>query len=151
MLPFYSIGAGGWIPTRAELDRALTARKKMCYRIVAFKKGVDENWLDYCSWRSQRVKAIWMTNGTRTWDRLILTRIHSWAGHTARYEDYNDDSLCFLASCWRDSQYMSFGKPTRTMARGSTAGIAVRPGGGSKPCLSFLIGPSPGPTPLGGL
>ena len=110
MCPVLTYGAGCWVPTKADLERIYQAHKGMCGRILNMKLAPGESWVEFLLRRSQRVKAIWQTMNIKSWDRVVLQRLHQWAGHIARYEHRNSDHLAHICSRWRDSQYISFRK-----------------------------------------
>ena len=105
--PVLLYGAGSWTLTKADLEKIHQAHKNMCARILSMQALDGEAWLDFLSRRSRRIKNLWRMLHIVPWDKLVLQKIHSWAGHIARYELHNPDRLLNIVCRWKDSQFIS--------------------------------------------
>ena len=106
--PVLLYGAGSWHPTLADLDHLHQVHKQMSIKVLALKVKEGEDWLDFLSKRSRRVKAIWTALNIKAWNVVALQRAHQWAGKIARYESQSPDYLPHVTSRWKDSQHLSF-------------------------------------------
>ena len=79
---------------------------KMCKTILRCKRRPAEEWVDFQQRTSDRIRAIWCMSSIQPWDQACLQRIHSWAGHIARYDSYDPCRWPAVLTRYRDSQYI---------------------------------------------
>ena len=105
--PVLLYAAGSWTPTRADLGRIFQVHMRMCKKILRSQKRPGEEWVDFQIRTSSRIRKIWFKCSLQAWDHACLQRIHSWAGHVARYEAYDPLRWTSVLSRYRDSEYIN--------------------------------------------
>ena len=106
--PVLLYACGTWTPTRADLDKIHRTHRQMSYKIVGSRMRPMETPTDFLSRRSDRVTNLWRSTMTTPWDLVALGRIYDWAGHVARYSEYDPGRLAAVVTKWHDSQFISY-------------------------------------------
>ena len=82
--PVLCYGSGAWTPTKADLSHIRRCHKRMAMMILGVQYRLPEEWEDFCSRTSCRIRTLWNKYGIISWDHAVLQKIHRWAGHVAR-------------------------------------------------------------------
>ena len=94
-------GVGAWRLSQHGQNK-LRGCQQYCYqRIVRVPRFHGESDGSFFSWQGQAVKELRAACGVVSWDCVVFSRIHSWAGRVVRLADHDPTRLCVLALNWR--------------------------------------------------
>ena len=96
--PVILYGVGTWTPTKGDLEKVFQAHMGMCKKILDAQRRPQEEWPEFMIRSSERIRKIWQAHGIKPWNTQVLEKIHSWAGHVARYDAYSPDRFPAIMS-----------------------------------------------------
>jgi hypothetical protein len=104
ILPVITFGAGHWLPTVCELRKIRHCQNMMLSKVCRFARFHGETDQNYFARRGTFLKQLKVQLGIVNWDIIVLTRIHTWAGHLCRLRVRDPQRLVLRALFWKDCQ-----------------------------------------------